>query len=248
MTSRVTTPERWLERRLGLLEREKELTSLRDQVAAARRSLPWVAIDKPYLFDTEEGKRTLAELFAGRSQLIVYHFMMGPDWEEGCPICSFWADTYEGLAPHLAARDAMFLCCSRAPLEKILHYKRRMGWTFPWVSSAPSDFNRDFGVSFTPEQRQSGAVYNYKEEHDVPEEAPGLSVFAFEDGSVYHTYSTYSRGLDPLNGAYQLLDLTPRGRDEEHLPWPMAWVRRHDSYTVDGGEHPESHDHPQHEH
>lgn len=230
MPQSIGTRQEWREARERLLVREKELSRLRDEVAAERRRLPWVRIDKPYLFDTGDGPKTLAGLFDGRSQLLVYHFMMGPEWQEGCPMCSFWADTYEGLDLHLTARDVTFICASRAPLEAIEAYKDRMGWTFEWVSSAPSDFNLDFGVSFTPELRASGAEYNYRSVDDPGEEMPGLSAFALHDGTVFHTYSTFARGLDPLNGAYQLLDLAPRGRDEGELEWPMAWVRRHDSY------------------
>ena len=231
----MTTPtigsrEEFRVARLKLLAREKELTELRDELAAARRALPWVRVDGSYLFDTDSGQKTLEQLFGDRSQLIIYHFMMGPDWEEGCPSCSFWADTYDGNAVHLAARDVAFVCASRAPLPAINAYKRRMGWTFEWVSSSPSDFNFDFGVSFTEQMRADGAEYNYREGADWGEEAPGLSAFARHGGQVYHTYSTYSRGLDPLNGAYQLLDLAPRGRDEGGLEWPMAWLRRHDDY------------------
>ncbi len=226
----IGSREEWREARLRLLDKEKELNRLRDELAAERRALPWVPVEKGYRFDTPGGKRSLSELFEGRSQLIVYHFMMGPDWEEGCPSCSFWADTYEGNPVHLAARDVTFVCCSRAPLDHIEAYQRRMGWTFAWVSSAGSDFNVDFGVSFTPQQRQDGAEYNFRVTTGMGEEAPGLSVFARDGDHVYHTYSTYARGLDPLNGAYQLMDLAPRGRDEDGLDWSMAWLRRHDRY------------------
>ena len=229
--SKIGTREEWRAARERLLGKEKELSRLRDELAEERRALPWVEVDKPYGFDTHEGQKTLTDLFADRSQLLIYHFMMGPAWEEGCPMCSFWADTYEGLDVHLAARDVTFLCASRAPLAAIDAYKQRMGWTFQWVSSAPSDFNIDFGVSFTPKQQEQGAEYNFRPDKGMGEEMPGLSAFALEDGQVYHTYSTYARGLDPLNGAYQLLDLTPRGRDEDSLDWSMQWVRRHDSYA-----------------
>jgi predicted dithiol-disulfide oxidoreductase (DUF899 family) len=217
--------------RLVLLAREKELTRLRDELAAQRRRLPWVRLEKQYEFDGPDGRVSLPKLFDGRGQLIVYHFMLGPGWGEGCPICSFWADSYEGLAVHLAHRDTSLVVVSRAPYAEVDAYRRRMGWSFPWLSSAPGDFNNDFGVSFTAEQRRYGAEYNYRHESDLNDELAGLSVFASgEDGQVYHTYSAYSRGLDALNGAYQLLDLTPKGRDEQDLPWSMAWVRRHDSY------------------
>jgi predicted dithiol-disulfide oxidoreductase (DUF899 family) len=231
----VTTPtvgsrDEWLAARLELLAREKDLNRRRDQLAAQRRALPWVRIEQDYRFDGPDGPRNLAEPFDGRSQLLVYHFMFGPDWDEGCSSCSFWADTYEGLSVHLAHRDVTFVCVSRAPLAKLTAYKARMGWTFPWFSSAPSDFNGDFGVSFTPEQQSEGATYNFAHQDHPYEEAPGISAFALLGGEVYHTYSAYSRGLDPLNGAYQLLDLTPKGRDETGLEWPMAWLRRHDAY------------------
>lgn len=217
--------------RLALLAREKELNRLRDELAAERRRLPWVALAKEYQFDSPDGRVTLRDLFRGRSQLIVHHFMLGPGWGEGCPLCSFWADSFDGMPVHLAARDTSFTAVSRAPLAEIMAYRARMGWSFPWVSSAPSDFNYDFGVSFTPEQRRGGAEYNYRHVDKPAEEQPGLSVFAIDDhGQVCHTYSTYSRGLDPINSGYQLLDLTPKGRDEGQLPWTMAWVRRHDSY------------------
>jgi predicted dithiol-disulfide oxidoreductase (DUF899 family) len=230
MTPTIGTRDEWLAARRHLLVEEKELNRMRDALAEQRRALPWVPVDVEYTFDTPDGRRTLADLFAGRSQLLVYHFMMGPGWEEGCPSCSFWADTYSGLEVHLAARDVTFLCASRAPLAEIEAYRSRMGWTFPWVSSSPSGFNFDFGVSFTPDQQEHGGEYNYEHTSGLGEELPGLSAFAAYDDRVFHTYSTYARGLDPLNGAYQLLDLAPMGRDEDGLEWPMAWLRRHDSY------------------
>lgn len=224
------TRDEWLTARLGLLAREKELNRLRDELAEQRRRLPWVRIDKPYRFDSAEGIRSLAELFDGRSQLLVYHFMFGPDWDEGCPSCSFWADSFNGLCVHLAHRDVTLVCVSRASADKLVAYQARMGWSFPWYSSAASDFNIDFAVSFTPEQQQCGGTYNFVRQAHPPEEAPGISAFAREGDEVFHNYSTYSRGLDPINGAYQLLDLTPRGRDEDGLEWPMAWLCRHDAY------------------
>jgi len=226
----IGSRDEWLAARLALLGREKELNRLRDELAAQRRKLPWVRIDEPYRFDGPDGPRTLAELFDGRSQLLVYHFMYGPEWDEGCPSCSFWADTYEGLSAHLAARDVTFVCVSRASLDAIDRYRERMGWSFPWFSSGGSDFNLDFGVSFTADDQAAGATYNFAPVAHPPEEAPGISAFALHDGEVFHTYSAYSRGLDPLNGAYQLLDLVPKGRDEDGLEWPMAWLRRHDGY------------------
>ena len=227
---KVGTRDEWLRARHELLRREKKLTHLRDELARQRRELPWVRVDKTYSFEAKDGTRTLRELFDGRSQLIVYHFMLGPEWTEGCPSCSFWADTFDGAIVHLNHRDVTMLCVSRALLETIEVYKRRMGWTFPWVSSLRSDFNFDFGVSFTEEQRSLGAEYNFRPIDKPGEELAGLSAFALEDGVVYHTYSCYARGLDAINGAYQLLDLAPKGRDEDDLPWPMAWVRRHDVY------------------
>lgn len=213
----------WLTERLELLAAEKELTRRRDELSAARRALPWVEVTTDYLFDTVDGPRRLADLFGECSQLIVYHFMYGPDWEEGCPSCSFWADNYDGTQVHLAHRDTTLLACSRAPLENLLAYRERMGWTFPWVSSLGSSFNQDFGVS-------DATTYNYVPVTEPMSESPGLSVFVERDGTVFHTYSCYSRGLDAFNTAYQLLDLTPKGRDEDGLPWPMAWLRRHDQY------------------
>jgi predicted dithiol-disulfide oxidoreductase (DUF899 family) len=216
--------------RLALLAKEKELNRARDELAAERRRLPWVLVTKDYEFEGPDGRLTIRDLFDGRSQLIVYHFMYGPDWEEGCPSCSFWADSFNGMPVHLAHRDASLVAVSRAPLAQIEEYRRRMGWSFRWVSSAGSDFNYDYGVSFTPEQQAAGAEYNYRQT-DVGDELPGLSVFAMDGaGQVLHTYSAYSRGLDPINSGYQLLDLAPKGRDENDLPWTMAWLRRHDSY------------------
>ena len=227
----TSTSQEHRDARLALLAKEKELNRLRDELAAERRRLPWLPVHKEYQFDAQAGRVTLADLFTGRSQLIVYHFMLGPGWGEGCALCSFWADSFASMPAHLAARDTSLTAASRAPLAEIEAYRKRMGWSFPWVSSAPGDFNYDFGVSFTPGQRRDGAEYNYRHVSDLSEELPGLSVFAKDDGGrIYHTYSTYSRGLDPINSGYQLLDLTPKGRDEQDLPWTMAWVQRHDSY------------------
>jgi predicted dithiol-disulfide oxidoreductase (DUF899 family) len=217
--------------RLALLAREKELSRLRDELAAQRRALPWVRVDKEYAFDGPEGLLTLRDLFDGHGQLVIYHFMLGPGWGEGCPLCSFWADSYNGTPVHLAHRDTALVAVSRAPYPEIAAYRERMGWSFRWVSSAASDFNYDFGVSFTPEQHRDGAEYNFQRVEHPGEESPGISVFITDEhGGMFHTYSTYSRGLDPMNAAYQLLDLTPKGRDEGDLPWTMAWVRRHDDY------------------
>jgi predicted dithiol-disulfide oxidoreductase (DUF899 family) len=229
---RIVSREEWLKERRALLAREKELTHAREALAEARRALPSVRVDAPYVFATERGPRTLAELFDGRGQLLVYHFMFADSWQAGCKSCSFWADGYDGLLPHLAARDVTLVAVSKAPLEKLLAFRARMGWSFPWVSSAENDFNRDFGVSFTREELASGRkIYNFGTQPFGVEEAPGISVFARGPaGEVLHTYSCYSRGLDGLNPAYQLLDLVPKGRDEAGLAHPMAWVRLHDDY------------------
>jgi predicted dithiol-disulfide oxidoreductase (DUF899 family) len=216
--------DEWTARRVELLREEKALTRRLDELAKQRRELPWVEIDKEYVFDTERGKRSLRDLFDGRAQLLVYHFMYGPDWEEGCPSCSFWADNYNGVAVHLAHRDTTFVAVSRAPLAALLHYRQRMGWTFDWASSAGTDFSLDFGVS-------EATTYNFAPQQQVADELPGVSAFIQTDGRVFHTYSAYGRGLDIFNGAYQLLDLTARGRDEGALEWTAAWLRRHDEYA-----------------
>ena len=234
----VGTREEWRSARLALLEAEKELTRRGDELSRQRRALPWVAVETAYEFETPSGPASLADLFAGRSQLLVYHFMFGPDWDEGCPSCSFWADGFNGIQSHLAHRDTSFVVVSRGPLDKLMNYQGRMGWSFPWVSSGPSDFNRDFHVSFEPSTIADGEEYNFvpiaEEGYEVGEqsdERPGLSAFAMEeDGRIFHTYSCYARGLEMFNGAYSLLDLTPKGRDEDELPWSMAWLRRHDEY------------------
>ena len=228
----IVSPEEWLVARKDLLGNEKQLTRLRDKLAAERRALPWVKIDKEYVFDAPEGKVTLADLFAGRSQLVIYHFMFGPDWQEGCPSCSFVSDHIDGALPHLAARDVTVTMVSRASLAKIEAFKKRMRWQFKWVSSHGSDFNADFHVSFTKEEMAQGKVsYNYTTQEFPSAEAPGLSVFyRNSDGDVFHTYSTYGRGLDPLVGTYTILDLAPKGRDEDHLGFSMEWVRHHDRY------------------
>jgi len=227
----VGSRDDWRQARLALLQREKELNRRRDELAEQRRALPWVRLEKTYTFIDGDQPVTLAELFDGRGQLLVYHFMMGPDWSEGCPSCSFWADSFDGVSVHLAHRDVSFVAVSRTPFENLDAYRRRMGWSFRWVSSVDSDFNHDFGVSFTDDQRREGAEYNYVRQDSLGDEAPGMSAFALgSDGAVYHTYSTYSRGLDPINSAYQMLDLVPKGRDEAALPWSMAWLYRHDAY------------------
>lgn len=233
--NRVVSREEWTLARRAHLENEKALTRQRDALAAERRRLPWVKVEADYRFEGPEGPKGLADLFAGRSQLLVYHFMLGPGWEEGCKSCSFWADNYQGSVVHLGARDVTLVAVSRAPLAEIEAFRRRMGWSFPWFSSHGSEFNFDFGVSFTDAQREGDAAnYNFATQHFGGDEAPGLSVFAAgDDGGVYHTYSTYARGLDAFNTTYQLLDLVPRGRDEDDLDYGMAWVRHHDRYPAD---------------
>jgi predicted dithiol-disulfide oxidoreductase (DUF899 family) len=251
---RVGTRDEWLAARKELLEREKALTRESDELARQRRELPWVPVEKEYTFDTDEGPKTLAELFGGRSQLLVYHLMFGPDWTGACPTCSSIADGFDGVDIHLKHRDVTFLAVSHAPIDKLQAYKQRMGWQFPWVSSHGSDFNFDFGVSFTREQLRDEAEYNYRTRRgedlapvlaaDVgpiaeqavatgtdPEgyltEGPGLSVFALGDGAVYHTYSAYGRGVEFLMHYYPILDRSPKGRDETSPEW---WIRRHDEY------------------
>jgi predicted dithiol-disulfide oxidoreductase (DUF899 family) len=245
-THTTGTREQWLTARRELLDAEKELTHRSDEVARQRQELPWVRIDKEYRFDTDAGSASLVDLFKGRSQLLVYHFMFGPDYTAGCPSCSAIADGFNGFFVHLENHDVAFSAVSRAPLAKLLAYKRRMGWTFPWASSSGSDFNADFSVGFSVEQQREGIEYNYRREGawkgagegarafaamsgtdpaTFTRERPGMSAFALEDGVVYHTYSAYSRGLDGLWGMYQWLDRAPRGRNETN-----AWWRRHDEY------------------
>jgi predicted dithiol-disulfide oxidoreductase (DUF899 family) len=252
MTTHTTgTRETWLQARLDLLAAEKDLTHRSDQVAELRQALPWVRIDKDYAFDTEAGRATLKDLFQGRSQLMVYHFMFGPDYSAGCPSCSAIADGFDGVRPHLANHDVMLWAVSRAPLAKLTGYKRRMGWQFPWASSAGSDFNADFNVWFTDQQRAAGTIeYNYRrgghamDAAQYPEpvrqfaascgtdaptytrDRPGLSTFVLEGGAVYHTYSAYARGVDGIWGMYQFLDRAPKGRNEAH----GIWWKRHDEY------------------
>lgn len=231
-TQKVVFQEEWYQARQELLVKEKEFTRLRDELSRQRQAMPWTKVDKAYHFTGVNGQETLSDLFADKSQLIVYHFMYGPDWgDRGCKSCSFWADNFNGIDVHLANRDATLLAVSRAPLSKIEQFKAKMGWSFKWVSSYGSDFNYDYQVSFTEESVANGtAVYNCKP-HDNMGESPGISVFyKDEDGIIYHTYSTYARGLDMLNGAYHYMDLLPKGRDESNLPWSMAWLDYHDSY------------------
>jgi len=247
----IGTREEWLAARIALLEAEKELTRQNDELAQRRQALPWVKVEKEYRFDTDDGPASLGDLFAGRSQLLIYHFMFGPDYKAGCPSCSMIADGYNGFAVHLANHDVMLRAVSRAPLAKLQEYKRRMDWTFPWASSHGGDFNFDFNVALTEEQqRAGGAEYNYQatppsdlaalpppvrqfaascgtDAPTFPRDRPGMSAFVREDGAIYHTYSTYARGLDGLWGAYQWLDRAPKGRNESG-----PWWRRHDEYAA----------------
>ncbi len=231
--NRIGTREEWLAARIELLEQEKELTRRSDELATKRQGLPWVRVDKEYVFHTEGGTKSLAELFDGRSQLIVYHFMHGPNTPEGCVGCTFSADHFDGAVAHLAAHDVTFLCASRSPLETLQAYKRRMGWSFPWVSSEGSDFNRDFSA-FNEEDRRSGTGFNFgtprRKDIDVihGEELMALSAFVLEDGVVYHTYTTYDRGTDALNPTWQLLDRAPKGREDDAHP---DWPKRHVEYA-----------------
>jgi predicted dithiol-disulfide oxidoreductase (DUF899 family) len=228
----VVSKDRWVAERKALLAREKELTRLQDQIAEERRALPWERVDKNYVFDTPEGRRSLADLFEGRRQLMVKHFMLGPGWKEGCPSCSFMADHVDGMNVHLAHRDTSFVAISRAPLAEIERFRQRMGWQFKWVSSNANDFNFDFAVSFKAEEMARGEVfYNYGPVPSRGEEAPGVSVFYKDDaGDVFHTYSTFGRGVEVMMGTYDLLDLTPKGRDERDVDYKMEWVRHHDRY------------------
>ncbi|MBT3533393.1 MAG: DUF899 domain-containing protein [Rhodospirillaceae bacterium] len=233
MTTRnIATREEWLAARKELLDREKALSREHDALAQARRALPWVKIEQDYVFETESGSASFDDLFGGYRQLIVQHFMLGPDWENGCVSCSFWADNFNGTILHLNARNISFKVISSAPLAKILPFKQRMGWTFDWVSSFGGSFNEDFNVSFGPDHKAEDTVfYNFRETNFPADEAPGASAFAKgDDGTIYHTYSTYGRGLDVLNGAYAYMDIAPFGRDEVAEGHKMGWLRHHDSY------------------
>ena len=230
-TGQVVSREQWLTARKSHLREEKDFTRLRDQLSAKRRELPWVKVEKEYLFDGREGKVSLADLFEGRHQLLVYHFMFAPEWSQGCKSCSLLADHYDPAIIHLNHRDVSMTTVSRAPITKLQAFRERMGWGFNWVSSEGNDFNRDYGVYFTDEERNSGlAVYNYVSEPYPISDLPGLSVFYRDDnGDIFHTYSTYARGLDMFIGTYNFLDLVPKGRDEDDFPG-MGWVRHHDRY------------------
>ena len=228
----VVSSKEWIEARKELLIKEKEFTRLREQLSQQRRDLPWEAVDKEYVFEGPAGKQTLAELFDGRSQLIVYHFMFDPSWEKGCPHCSFWADSVERNIIHLNHRDVTMVAISHAPISKLDAYRKAMGWTFKWLSSYDSDFNYDYHVSFKPEEVARGEIHhNYRQRKASMSEVAGISVF-FRDpsGDIFHTYSCYERGLDMMNAAYQYLDLVPKGRDEAGQANPQFWVRRHNEY------------------
>jgi predicted dithiol-disulfide oxidoreductase (DUF899 family) len=231
----IVSREEWIDARRKLLAKEKESTRLHDQLSAERRQLPWVKVEENYVFDTPQGKKTLSDLFAGRSQLVVYHFMFGPDWQEGCPSCSFVSDHIDRALPHLAARDVKVVMVSRAPLAKLQAFKQRLGWHFDWVSSHDTSFNHDFRVSFTKEELAQGKVnYNYTLQEFASSEGPGLSVFYKNPaGEIFHTYSTYGRGLDAIMSTYTILDMVPKGRDEGQFSFPMEWIRYSDRYGTD---------------
>jgi len=232
---KIVSREEWIEARKTHMAREKEFTRAREALSEERRNLPWVKVDKDYVFEGADGKVGLADLFKGRPQLVVQHVMFAPEWDAACKSCSFWADGFERMVPHLAARDTTMIAVSRAPLAKLEAFKKRMGWTFDWVSSGANDFNHDYGVTFTGEQIAAGKpMYNFGTTPFYGEELPGISVFyRDEPGAVFHTYSTFARGLDMMNAAYHYLDLTPLGRHEDGLPYPMDWVRLRDQYQPD---------------
>ena len=229
---KVVSRNEWLGARKMLLRKEKEFTVLRDQLSQERRNLPWIAVDKEYVFEGSNGKETLSELFDGRSQLIVYHFMFDPSWDAGCPSCSFWADNFNGIIVHLNQRDVTMIAVSRAPYNKLAAYEKRMGWNFKWVSSCDTDFNFDYDVSFRPEEiAKKEGMYNFTIQDPLSPEREGVSVF-YKDAAdrIFHTYSAYARGIDMLNVAYHYLDLVPKGRDEADNEFRQFWVRRHDEY------------------
>ena len=227
----IVDDDQWLHQRRQLLEKEKELARLGDELAEARRQMGWRRVRKGYYFETLSGQASLLDLFGDHDQLIVQHLMFAPEADEGCPMCSFWADGYDAMITHMHQRNANFVAVSRAPLEKLSMYQARMGWSFPWVSCGDSDFNYDFDVTATEDEMAEGTTqYNYRDSPTRTRDMPGISVFARDGEEIYHTYSTYARGLDRLNAAYAYIDLLPRGRNEGDLPFPMAWVRRHDTY------------------
>jgi len=230
---KVVSESEWIEARKELLKEEKEFTILRDQLSQQRRDLPWVQVNKEYVFDGPNGKQTLSELFDGRSQLIIYHLMYDPTWDTACQSCSFWADNFNDIIVHLNQRDVTMIAISKAPYGKIDKYKKRMGWDFKWVSSFDTDFNRDYYVSFTSEElEKKEGFYNFTIQNPSVSELPGVSVFYKDSsGKIFHTYSAYARGIDILNNTYNYLDLVPKGRDEDVYDFPMEWVRRHDEYN-----------------
>ena len=230
---RVVTEQEWTEARKDLLSKEKEFTRLRDELSRQRRELPWARVDQEYAFDGPNGAQTLGDLFAGRSQLVVYHFMFDPSWDEGCQHCSFWADSFDPAIIHLNQRDVSMVAVSRAPYSKLAEYEKRMGWTFSWLSATDPGFLFDYQVHFTPDEMVSGtAVYNYRQQNPYMADREGISVFYKDGGDIFHTYSAYARGIDMINSAYQVLDLVPRGRDEIGHDGPQYWVRRHDEYEA----------------
>jgi predicted dithiol-disulfide oxidoreductase (DUF899 family) len=230
---KVVTHGEWIAARQRFLAKEKEFTHLRDALSRERRDLPWERVEKTYEFESENGRETLSDLFGKQNQLIVYHFMFDPRWEVGCSSCSFWADNFNGIIPHLNQRDVSLIAVSRAPLPKLQAQARRLGWTFKWVSSFGGDFNSDYNVSFSEEALKRGeAFYNYRTQKITRPELPGVSVFFRDGGQIFHTYSTYGRGIDTLNVAYQYLDIAPKGRDEDALPYPMAWVKQRVAYET----------------
>jgi len=232
MNHKVVSHDQWIAARKDLLTKEKQFAHQREDLARQRRELPWEKVEKAYTFESAKGKESLADLFEKRSQLVVYHFMFAPEWDEGCPHCSFWADNFNGVDVHMNHRDVTFVAISRAQISKIEAFKKRMGWNFKWVSSGGNDFNYDYFASFKPEERKNGtAFYNYEQTKDQHSDREGISVF-YKDGqgALFHTYSTFARGIDPVNGAYQFLDLVPKGRDEASLEFSQSWVRYHDRY------------------
>ena len=231
MNHQVVSKQEWIAARKRLLDKEKEFTRLRDDLSRERRELPWERVDKEYEFETQFGQQTLADLFEGRRQLVVYHFMFAPNWDNGCKSCSFWADNFNGIIAHLKQRDVSFAAVSRAPWQKLHAFAQRLGWSFNWVSSGSNDFNFDYQVSFTEQQMQGEVDYNYGKRKFPATDAPGVSVVVRDGDDVLHTYSSFGRGIDMLNTAYHYLDLVPKGRDEDGLPSAMAWVKLHDLYS-----------------